>query len=87
MKKSLLLLALLSVFTAHATGVVYPYQNPEVVEVNREPMRSSFIVYPSVDKAVAGSCYRTSPNYQSIEGEWNFVWYNITVEREILSKK
>ena len=75
MKKSLLLLALLSVFTAHATGVVYPHQNPEVVEVNREPMRSSFIVYPSVDKAVAGSCYRTSPNYQTIEGKWNFVWY------------
>ena len=26
----------MSVYTAHATGVVYPYQNPEVVEVNIE---------------------------------------------------
>ena len=75
MKKSLFLLALLSAFSAHATGVIFPHQNPKVVEVNRVAMRSSFIVYPTADKAVPGSCYRNSSNYQTIEGKWNFVWF------------
>ncbi len=75
MKKTILLLALLCSVTAYATGVIYPYQNPTVFEVNREAMRSSFIVYPTAQNAKVGSCYRTAPNYQSIEGEWNFAWY------------
>ncbi|MBQ9138098.1 MAG: DUF4981 domain-containing protein [Alistipes sp.] len=69
-------LLLLSATTATATGVVKPYEDPTIVEQNREPMRSSFIVYPSSAQAVAGSCYRAAPAYQTIEGEWNFIWYN-----------
>ena len=76
MKKLLFLFAVLAGAAAGATGVVHPYQNPGIVEQNREPMRSSFIVYPTANQAVAGSCYRKAPNYRTIEGEWNFVWFN-----------
>lgn len=61
---------------ARATEPVVPHANPAVYEQNRAPMRSSFIVYPSVRDVKPGSDYRTSPNYRSIEGEWRFAWYN-----------
>lgn len=76
MKRYLFLVALCAAFSVSANGLIAPYENPEFFEQNREPMRSSFIVYPSVTQAVAGSCYRKSPDYQSIEGDWNFMWFN-----------
>ena len=76
MRRVLSIFAALVAFSAAANGLSYPHQNPNIYEQNREPMRSSFIVYPSADKAVAGSCYKNSPNYRSIEGEWNFAWFN-----------
>ena len=76
MRRVLSIFAALVAFSAAANGLSYPHQNPNIFEQNREPMRSSFIVYPSADKAVAGSCYKKSPNYRSIEGEWNFAWFN-----------
>ncbi len=51
------------------------WQDPNLYEVNRAPMRSSFIVYPSAEEAKAGSCYQASPLYRSIEGVWNFAWF------------
>ena len=51
------------------------WQDPNIYEVNRAPMRSSFIVYPSVEDAKTGSCYKSSPLYRSIEGVWNFAWF------------
>ena len=76
MRKFFTLLSLFAAFAVQANELTYPYQSPQIVEQNREPMRSSFIVYPVAEQAVAGSCYRKSPNYRSIEGEWNFLWFN-----------
>ena len=50
------------------------WQNPELFEVNREPMRSSFIVYPSVNDNMYVNDYSTSPQYRSIGGIWSFNW-------------
>ena len=75
MRKIFTLVALFAAFAARANGLSFPYQSPYIVEQHREPMRSSFIVYPTAEQAVAGSCYRTAPNYKSIEGEWNFQWF------------
>ena len=76
MRRVLSIFAVLVAFSAAANGLSYPCQNPNIFEQNREPMRSSFIVYPTASEAVAGSCYKNSPNYRSIEGEWNFAWFN-----------
>ena len=76
MRRVLSIFAALVAFSAAANGLSYPYQNPNIFEQNREPMRSSFIVYPAAAQAVAGSCYKNSPNYRTIEGDWNFVWFN-----------
>lgn len=61
--------------SAAANELAVPCESPNIFEQNREPMRSSFIVYPTVGEAVTGSNYRNAPNYRSIEGDWNFVWY------------
>ncbi len=61
--------------SAAANELAVPCESPNIFEQNREPMRSSFIVYPTVGEAVTGSNYRNAPNYKSIEGDWNFVWY------------
>ncbi len=49
------------------------HRDPNVNSVNREPMRSSFIAYPSVAEAQAG-CEVASPLYRSIDGVWKFLW-------------
>ena len=76
MRKIVFLLAVLVAMVAKANVVLEPYEDPRVFEQNREPMRSSFILYPTTAEAVAGSCYKAAPNYRTIEGEWNFMWFN-----------
>ena len=50
------------------------WQDPAVFEINREPMRSSFIVYPEGTAPVAGAEFEKSPLYRSIGGIWAFHW-------------
>lgn len=75
MKRVLFCIAALVAMSAAANELAVPCESPNIFEQNREPMRSSFIVYPTVGEAVTGSNYRNAPNYRSIEGDWNFVWY------------
>lgn len=75
MKRVLFCIAALVAMSAAANELAVPCESPNIFEQNREPMRSSFIVYPTVGEAVTGSNYRNAPNYKSIEGDWNFVWY------------
>ena len=48
--------------------------DPEVFEVNREPMRSSFIVYPHASDDMYVNDFSTSPLYRSLNGVWRFSW-------------
>lgn len=75
MKRVLFCIAALVAMSAAANELAVPCESPNIFEQNREHMRSSFIVYPTVGEAVTGSNYRNAPNYKSIEGDWNFVWY------------
>ncbi|MBQ9963110.1 MAG: DUF4981 domain-containing protein [Alistipes sp.] len=75
MKRVLFCIAALVAMSAAANELAVPCESPNIFEQNRELMRSSFIVYPTVGEAVTGSNYRNAPNYRSIEGDWNFVWY------------
>lgn len=48
------------------------WQDPTYIEKNRQPMRSSFIVTPSVEQTVAENDFRLSPLYRSVGGLWQF---------------
>lgn len=48
------------------------WQDPTYIEKNREPMRSSFIVTPTEEQAVAVNDFRQSSLYRSVGGLWQF---------------
>ena len=50
------------------------HRDPNVNSVNREPMRSTFIVYPTTTGVRAGSAIGESSLYRSIDGVWKFLW-------------
>ncbi|MBR0330531.1 MAG: beta-galactosidase, partial [Alistipes sp.] len=48
------------------------WQDPNYIEKNRLPMRSSFIVTPTAEEAVAINDFRSSSLYRSVGGVWQF---------------
>ena len=72
MKRFFVALVALSL-SAVAMAAEPRHRDPNVNSVNREPMRSSFIVYPSVADVKSGSEV-ASPLYRSIDGVWKFLW-------------
>ena len=58
--------------------------NPAVFEVGREPMRSSFIVYPAVDDVKYENDFASSLQYRSIGGVWSFHWAENADEKPAL---
>ena len=50
------------------------WQDPNIFEENRLPMRSTFIVTPTAEDAVAEHDFTQSPLYRSIGGVWKFHW-------------
>ena len=50
------------------------WQDPNFFEENRLPMRSTFIVTPTAENAVAEHDFTQSPLYRSIGGVWKFYW-------------
>ena len=49
------------------------WQDPAVNQVNRLPMRTSFIAFDNVDDALTGS-RETNSRYLSLNGMWRFDW-------------
>lgn len=49
------------------------WENPEVFAVNKENTRATAIPYPSERLALAND-YKSSPYYQSLDGQWKFKW-------------
>ena len=56
------------------------WQDPEVNEINRAPMHSSYFVYPDKETALSGSPFSQS-NYLSLNGPWKFHWVKDADER------
>ena len=50
------------------------WQDPNVFEENRLPMRSTFIVAPTAEQAPGVHDFTASPLYKSIGGIWKFYW-------------
>ena len=73
--KKLFLGAVALVLALNAMAAKDPkWQDPNFFEENRLPMRSSFIVTPTAEEAVAEHDFSKSPLYRSIAGVWNFYW-------------
>jgi len=70
MYKKILLLAAVPVF---ALAAAPEWEQPEVVAINREPMKSTFFNFESVEKAAAGDM-AASQYYRSLDGTWSFAY-------------
>jgi beta-galactosidase len=54
-----------------AGAQVAEWEQPEVVAVNREPMKATFFNYETLDLALKGDM-AASKNYRSLDGTWDF---------------
>ncbi len=68
--KTLFLLSVL--FAGTVSAQIPEWQNPEVVSVNREPMRASAFPFVSVAEAAKG--VEKASNFESLNGLWKFRW-------------
>ena len=75
--------AVLAMVTAGQALAAQPvraeWEQPEVVAVNREPMKATFFNFESREKALAGNL-AASANYRSLDGTWAFA-YSPTPEK------
>ena len=58
-----------------------PWEDPQVNEVNRAPMHTSYFAYESADKAGLGK--DASKNFMSLDGKWRFKWVRDRNERPV----
>lgn len=56
--------------------------DPECFAVNRAPMRTSFIVFPTASEAVPENDYTRSPFYRTLNGEWAFLRADVRVRSQ-----
>ncbi|MRV71591.1 DUF4981 domain-containing protein [Duganella sp. FT92W] len=59
--------------TQGAQATAPEWEQPEVVAVNREPMKTTFFNFETRDKAVAGD-KTASARYRSLDGDWRFAY-------------
>ena len=50
------------------------WRDPNVNEVNRQPMHSTFKLFQSVEEAAGNYCDEQSPYHLSLNGTWRFNW-------------
>lgn len=58
-----------------------PWNDPQVNEVNRAPMHTSYFAYESAKKAGQGK--EASANFVSLDGKWHFKWVRDRQERPV----
>ncbi|WEK33579.1 MAG: glycoside hydrolase family 2 TIM barrel-domain containing protein [Candidatus Pseudobacter hemicellulosilyticus] len=85
MKKSIALNGLvagllLTGFTALAQPVPNDWENPALVDWNKEAPHASFLLF-SKEQDVVADDYARSPWYQSLNGSWNFIYVDKHTER------
>ena len=57
-----------------------PWQDPELNQINRAPMHSSYFAFESEELAEQG-CKEESTNFMSLNGTWSFNWVEHAWER------
>ena len=71
--KRLLFLALCAATAVSGKAPAERWLDPECFAVNRAPMRTSFIVFPTASEAVPENDHTLSPFYRTLNGEWAFL--------------
>ncbi len=52
-----------------------PWETPELIEINRLPMRATLFPFKTAVQALGGDALK-SPYYQSLNGQWDFKFYD-----------
>ena len=73
MKKQLLLTAVCACSLSVSAQTFKEWQDPEINEINRAPMHTSFFSYEDIDAANNGVKER-SDNFMTLNGVWKFFW-------------
>ncbi|MBE6334326.1 MAG: DUF4981 domain-containing protein [Bacteroidales bacterium] len=55
------------------------WKDPQVNQINRYPMHTNYFAYESFDAVKSGK--KSSANYLTLNGQWNFNWVNHHTER------
>lgn len=79
LKNIILLSLMLSASVVGFADAPNDWENPEVTEINREPMRATFDHYATFDEAKFFG--QPSPFVQSLNGEWRFNYVHEASER------
>lgn len=80
MKKNVIsLLALCATLSAGAQTFT-EWQDTEINQINRAPMRSSYFAYENEKAALAG-VKESSQNFMSLHGKWKFQWVKDATDR------
>ena len=58
------------------------WQNPELNQVNRQPMHAAYFPFESAEAAAKG-VKEDSPNFLSLNGTWKFNWVNDLDQRPV----
>jgi len=75
-----LILSTLATATAVRGKHIEDWQNPQIIERNKQAPHSSFTSYATVEQALSGKKER-SPLYLSLNGQWSFKWSKRPSER------
>jgi len=73
MKKLLLLLGLASFLLSSAQTLEFDWENPQIIQKNKEKAHATLIPYATVKEALSFH-EEQSPFYRSLNGEWQFHW-------------
>ncbi|WP_438482615.1 glycoside hydrolase family 2 TIM barrel-domain containing protein [Oleiharenicola lentus] len=61
------------VFTLSAAAQVPDWENEQVIQINRDPARATFVPFATTAQALAGK-REASPFFRSLNGDWKFNW-------------
>jgi beta-galactosidase len=65
--------ALLGFLASAWAGAAPDWENEQVLEINREPPRATFVPFPDTNGALGGNL-EASPFFMSLNGGWRFHW-------------
>ena len=73
-------LLLAAAFSCAADAATPEWEQPQVVALNREPMKATFFNFESVEKALAGDM-AASQYFRSLDGAWQFAYTQGVAQR------
>lgn len=83
MKHKLLAISLAAFALSAFSQTFSEWQNPEVNEVNRAPMRSESFAFKKGETGTSKIDRKKSANYLSLNGDWKFNWVNDASSRPV----